>query len=98
MMNWVSMFIKKVLEFLYYSFYILLEGVFRTSKSWPTIISVVGMISIMIGLPTSQLVLAILTYELDIKMSELIEKLVMILVFLSIDKLLDMYYTPTHKK
>lgn len=48
-MSWVLKFINKLADNLYYAVYVLLEGVFHTSKSWPTIISVAGVITLIIN-------------------------------------------------
>lgn len=48
-MNRVLKLINKLADNLYYAVYVFLEGVFHTSKSWPTIISVAGVIALIIN-------------------------------------------------
>ena len=44
-------FITKILDSIYYALYVFFESIFKTSHSWPTIISVTGVLTVIIAFP-----------------------------------------------
>lgn len=87
MMNWVFMYIRKLSRFMYYSYYVFFEGIFHTSKSWPTINSITALMSLNIGLP---FYLCYGKFFGD-------NKLVMCLIIIILYQLIKCYYRPMHK-
>lgn len=57
MMKKVSMFIENILSYIYYSIYVSLEynGLFKTSNSWPTVISISGIVSLILTFTISHI-------------------------------------------
>ncbi len=51
MMNSVLSYIHSGLYWIYYAFYVLLEGLFKISHSWAPIISITGIMSVLVAFP-----------------------------------------------
>jgi len=51
------MFIENILAYIYYSLYVSLEynGLFKTSNSWPTVISISGIVSLILTFTISHI-------------------------------------------
>lgn len=72
---------------MYYSYYVFFEGIFHTSKSWPTIYSITALMSLNIGLP---FYLCYGKFFGD-------NKFVMYLIIIILYQLIIYYYMPIHK-
>lgn len=61
-------FLHKLIFSIYYAFYVVLEGIFKVSHSWPPVISIAGIFSLLITLPFLTIIrlLSILFIEYDI--------------------------------
>lgn len=51
MMNWVLSYIRIAMQTMYSAFYVILEGLLKISRSWPPIISITGVISVLLTYP-----------------------------------------------
>lgn len=96
MMNWVLRYIKKILNFLYYSYYVFFEGVFRTSRSWPVIDSVSFLLSINIGLPFFYIIKLIIKGDMQMLNFSVISNILYLGIIFSIYKVLKKYYSNIH--
>ena len=97
MMNWVFHCIKKILNFMYYSYFVFFEGVFKTSKSWKTIDSVVALMSLNIGFPIIHNLCVKMEHIMNIKFSKNIYIFICLIIFIILYRLLYIYYKPIHK-
>lgn len=96
MMKWVLSYIRIIMQALYSAFYVILEGVFKISNSWPPIISIVGIISILIAFPLLSLFIWGYFYWSRNDLSTNIETFIGIGICGIIYFLLYRYYLPLH--
>lgn len=81
------MYIRRSSRFVYYFYYVFFEGIFHTSKSWPTIDSIAALMSLNLGLPI-YICIGKLWGE---------NKLVMYLIIIVLYLLIKYYYKPIHE-
>ena len=93
----VLYYIKRILNFIYYSYYVFFEGVFKTSRSWDTIDSVVALISLNIGFPIIHNFYVNMEHIMNIRFSKTIYIIICLAILVLLYKLLYMYYKPIHK-
>lgn len=97
MMNMVLYYIKRVLNFIYYSYYVFFEGVFKTSRSWETIDSVVALMTLNIGFPIIHNLCVNMEHIMNIRFSKSIYIIICMAMLILLYKLLYIYYKPIHK-
>lgn len=98
MMNWGLSYIRIFMKAMYGSFYVIFEGIFKISHSWPPIISIVGAISILITFPLFSLFIWGYLYWSGNDISTNLQTLICIGMCCIVCFLLYKYYLPSHKK
>ena len=97
MMKWVSIYIRTSLKIIYCAFYVIFEGIFKTSNSWPVIISVTGAQALILSFPITCFIQWFALYIGIINLNSNIYLLIGIGLFICIDWLLNKYYNPISK-
>lgn len=100
MMKKVSMFIENILSYIYYSIYVSLEynGLFKTSNSWPTVISISGIVSLILTFTISHIAEVFFenVFNYDIFSSDLY-LIFTVTIYFILDYFLMKYYTKKEK-
>ena len=91
------MYFEKLASLIYYMCFVFCEFGIRTSKWWPPIVSITGIISLILTLPLLSIIpwCTYTLYGFDVNLDILIP--IIFCFYILIDKILTKYYRPIHR-